>query len=122
MRELAKRLLAASHAASGPSGHGALLVTEKLRISLTQFAGPDGFASLLRRALALARAEVPALESVAISSDGQLQGMEQLAADTGKKAAVELAAHLLWLLVTFTGEPLTMRLVREVWPNISWDG
>ena len=66
MRDLARRLLAASKTASGPHVDEAVLVSEKLRISLTQFAGSDGFTSLLRRALALARADVPSLESVKI--------------------------------------------------------
>ncbi len=29
--------------------------------------------------------------------------------------------HLLGLLVTFIGEPLTLALVREAWPDISLD-
>ena len=66
IRDLARRLLAveaASQSAADPRVHEAVRVCEKLRISLTRFAGADGFASLLRRALALARAEVPALQT-----------------------------------------------------------
>jgi hypothetical protein len=48
MRDLARRLLAASQTASDARGQEAVLVNEKLRISLTHFAGADGFASLLR--------------------------------------------------------------------------
>jgi hypothetical protein len=122
MRDLARRLLAASQTASDPSVHEAVLVNEKLRISLTQFAGPDGFTSLLRRALALASAEVPALRSVKVSVDGRLEGFEQLGSQGGSVAgeeAVAITAHLLGLLVTFIGEPLTLRLVREAWPEAS---
>ena len=126
MRDLARRLLAASQTASGPHVHEAVVVSEKLRISLTQFAGADGFASLLRRALVLASADVPSLQSVKIGADGRLEGFEQLAADTGTdavggEAAVAITAHLLGLLVTFIGEPLTLRLVREAWPDASLD-
>ena len=67
MQALARRLLAveaASQTAADPHVHEAVRVCEKLRISLTRFAGADGFTALLRRALALARAEVPALQSV----------------------------------------------------------
>ena len=86
MRDLARRLLAASQTASGPHVHEAVVVSEKLRISLTRFAGADGFASLLRRALVLARADVPSLQSVKVGADGRLEGFEELAADTGTDA------------------------------------
>ena len=126
MRDLARRLLAASQTASGPHVHEAVVVSEKLRITLTKFAGADGFASLLRRALVLTSAEVPSLQSVKIGADGRLEGFEQLAVDTGtgptaSDAAVAITAQLLGLLVTFVGEPLTVRLVREAWPEAALD-
>jgi hypothetical protein len=122
MRNLARRLLAASQTASGQHAHAAVLVSEKLRVSLTRFAGADGFASLQRRALVLASADVPSLQSVKVGADGHLEGFEQLAADTGtgdagSEAAFALIAHLLALLVTFIGEPLTLSLVRQAWPD-----
>ena len=119
MRDLARQLLAASQSASDPQVHEAVLVSDKLRISLTRFAGVDGFLSLQRRALVLASAEVPSLKSITVSVDGRLAEFEQLAADTGMGAAVALTAQLLGLLVTFIGEPLTLALVREAWPDIS---
>jgi len=122
MRDLARRLLAASRTDSDLHVHEAAVVIEKLRIILTQFAGADGFASLLRRALVLASADVPSLQSVKIGADGRLEGFEQIVADkaTGEarsEAAVAVTAHLLGLLVTFIGEPLTLRLVRAAWPD-----
>ncbi len=122
MRDLARRLLAASQSAGDSQLQEAVLVNEKLRVSLTQFAGADGFASLLRRALALASAEVPALRSATVSADGRLEGLEQLATQPGSvasAAAGAITAHVLGLLVTFIGEPLTLRLVSQAWPNIS---
>lgn len=113
-----------------PHQHEAVRVCEKLRLSLTRFAGADGFASLLRRSLTLARAEVPELRGVQINPDGSLEGLEQLAArewkpgsswDGGAEAAVAITAHLLGLLVTLIGRPLTLRLVREAWPDVSLD-
>jgi len=110
--------------------HEAVRVCEKLRVSLTRFAGTDGFASLLRRALTLARAEVPELQSVKVNPDGSLEGLEQLAArewrpgsgwDGGAEAAVAITTHLLVLLVTFIGRPLTLRLLREAWPDAPLD-
>jgi hypothetical protein len=130
IRDLARRLLAAeaaSHSADEPRVHEAIRVCEKLRVSLTRFAGVDGFRSLLRRALALARAEVPALQGVTEKADGSIEGLEKVVADGGNSgvggsdAAVAVTAHLLGLLVTFIGEPLTVCLVREAWPDASLD-
>ena len=126
MRDLARRLLAKSQTASGSQVHEAVAVIEKLRTTLTKFAGSEGFASLLRRALVLASAEVPLLQSVKIGADGRLQGFEQIVADkgaggAGNEAAVAITAHLLWLLVTFIGEPLTLRLERVAWPDTVLD-
>jgi hypothetical protein len=127
MRDLARRLLAleaASNNAPGARVHEALRVCEKLRISLTRFAGADGSASLLRRALALSREEVPSLQTVTLKPDGSLEGLEALAADPtngGPEAAVAITTHVLGLLETFVGEPLTLRLVQLTWPEASRD-
>jgi hypothetical protein len=126
-RDLARRLLAveaARKSATDAHMHEAVRVCEKLRISLTRLAGSDGFTSLLRRALALARADVPAVETVKLKPDGSLEGLEVLAVDAtngGPEAAVAITAHLLGLLMTFIGEPLTLQLVREAWPDGSLD-
>ena len=127
MRGLARRLLAleALHPpASHQHLHEAVRVCDKLRLSLTRFAGADGFASLLARSLSLARAEVPSLNRISVKPDCIMDGLEALAADEadgGVEAAGALTAHLLGLLVTFIGEPLTLRLVRESWPDASFD-
>jgi hypothetical protein len=124
LRKLAERLLsleAESNSATAQA-HEAVRVCEKLRVSLTRFAGPEGFASLLRRSLALARADTPSLDAVTIKPDGSLEGLEALVSNSqegGPEAVVGIIAHLLGLLVTFIGEPLTLRLVREAWPNAS---
>ena len=125
MRDLARQLLAveaAGPSANGMHAHEAVRVCEKLQLSLTRFAGADGFTSLLRRALALARAEVPAVNTVKLKADGSMEGCEELAVDAttgGPEAVVAIIAHLLGLLVTFVGEPITLRLVREAWPDAS---
>ena len=99
-------------------------VWEKLRVSLTQLAGSEGFTSLLRRALALARADVPALQPVTLRTDGSQKVIDGLAADAevgGPDAFVAITTHLLTLLVTFIGESLTLRLIRDAWPDTSID-
>ncbi len=121
MRDLARRLLAACQTASGSRVDEATVVVEKLRLTLVKFAGTDGFLSLMRRALVLARADVPALKFVKIDADGRLEGLEQIVADqsTEDEAAVTIVSHLLGLLVTFIGEPLTVSLVSAAWPDTS---
>lgn len=125
LRKLARRLLAleatSESAGSDARAHEAVRVCDKLRVSLTRFAGADGFASLLRRAFALARAEVPSLDRVKIRPDCSIEGLEELTHNDGTEAAVAITAHLLGLLVTFIGQPLTLRLVREAWPDASLD-
>jgi hypothetical protein len=127
IRTLAQRLLAmeaAGQAAADLPRQEAVRVCEKLRISLTRFAGADGFTALMRRALVLARADVPALHSVEVKADGSLEGLKELTVGEhsgGIEASTAIATHLLGLLVTFVGEPITLRLVREAWPEASLD-
>ena len=121
--QLARQLLAleaATGKAADPPSHAAARVCAKLGTSLTRVAGAEGFASLLRRAHFLARKDNPALAAVAMIPDGSLWGLEAVASDApgrGPEAVVGIFAHLLGLLVTFIGEPLTLRLVREAWPD-----
>lgn len=127
MRELARILLAASQTDVDPRVHEAVLVSERLRTCLTRFASPDGFAVLLRRALLLASAEATSLQSVGIGADGRLEGFQRLAAGQGTgvlggEAALAITVHLLELLVTLIGESLTLRLVRQAWPDTALDG
>ncbi len=127
LRSLARRLLAqeaARRESTEPGVNAAVAVCEKLRLALTRFAGADASTMLLRRALALARVEVPALSGLAIQRDSSLEGLDALAAGEpsgGLEATAALTAHLLGLLVTFIGEPLTLRMVREAWPDASLD-
>ena len=124
MRALALRLLAveaAGQSADQSQVQAATRVCEKLRISLTRLAGADGFATLMRRALVLARGEVSSLHSVQLRTDGSLEGLEESARSDGEgggDAAIAILAHLLGLLVTFVGESITLRLVREAWPTL----
>lgn len=122
IRAWAQRLLAleaANPSAAGPDLPVAVRVSGKLQISLTGFVGADGFTALLRRALALARADVPSLQTVRVTADGRLEGIEAATADTGQNndAASAITMHLLGLLVTFIGESLTLRLMRDAFPE-----
>ena len=118
--ELSRRLLAAeAELRTAADSHEAVLVCEKLRVSLTRLAGAEGFTALMRRSLVLAQADVPALKDAKLGADGCVDGFELNgdAADAG----TALTAHFLWLLVTFVGEPIALRLVREAWPDVIMD-
>lgn len=120
MRALAHQLLALErrlNSAADEPVDEAVRMIDRLRMALGRFAGPDGFTSLLRRALALARVHDPALQQVSVKGDGSLAGLDQLPSD----AAIAIVAEVLGLLVTFVGEPLTLRLVRDAWPDAQLD-
>jgi hypothetical protein len=124
IRTWAQRLLAAedaSPAATEARSTEVVRICEKLRVTLTQFVGADGFTALLRRALALARADTPSLKDARITSGGGLEGMDEIGGNAREDidAAIALTAHLLDLLVAFIGEPLTVRLMRKAFPERS---
>lgn len=128
MRNFAKRLMAYETGGNRPYGDKILLgfhVCEKLRQHLATFMGKTGFHTLLARALALASVEVPGLRAVRVKPDDSLEGLEelqqQLDPDKLFEGGVALLAQLLGLLVTFIGEVLTVRLVREIWPKVPLD-
>lgn len=120
----AERLLAAEAAnqhASDAHLHQAAQVSEKLRICLTRLVGADGFTALLQRSLALARADVPSLQTMKVTADGRLEETQDFAGNGNNEveAATAITAHLLGLLVTFIGQSLTLRLLRDAWPESS---
>ena len=125
MRELAERLIsyeARGRKKSDRENSAAFAVCEKLRPHLTTVIGTAGFRTLLSRALTLATEHVPWLSAIQVKPDGSLAGWEelrpQLAPEEIAEGRVALLAQLLGLLVAFIGENLTLRLLREVWPQL----
>ncbi|MHB9029901.1 MAG: hypothetical protein ACYC9O_14125 [Candidatus Latescibacterota bacterium] len=123
---LARRLLAFETAhvkPPVPPGGEAVRVFEKLQMTLSKLMGGVGFRALLSRALALAREEVPALGGVHLKDDGSLKGLNTVSRNHDTEAAGEgglvLLGQFLGLLVTFIGKPLTVRLLRDTWPEVS---
>ena len=119
-QDLARRLIAREALVARSSfeeSEEAVRVCEKLRMPLAKFLGLDGYRSLMARALAMAKAENPALESVQLQPDGSLDGIGSKDAE----AAGILLVQLLGLLVEFVGERMTFRLVLDGWPNASLD-
>ncbi|MBI3910556.1 MAG: hypothetical protein HY320_06425 [Armatimonadetes bacterium] len=95
---------------------------QKLREHLSALIGSAGFRALLSRALTLAKTEFPTLAEVQIDAAGDLAGLheaaqgEESAGMSGDMAAI--LAQFLWLLATFIGEDLALRLAGEVWPEV----
>lgn len=127
--ELARRLLAFEASRGPPSDlqvDQAVRACERLRAPLSKFAGPASYWSLLSRALALAKAEVPSLAGLRVRADGYLERFDEVEhhpdAGEAEEGPVVLVAHLLGLLVTFIGEPLALLLVRDAWPDAAMAG
>ena len=98
--------------------------SQKLCQRLTMLVTPAGSHALLARALHLARAEFPFLEGVQacpppeiclVGVRERVHGVEPALAQHGLAA---ILASLIGLLITFIGEDLALRLVRDVWPDV----
>ena len=80
--------------------------------------GVSGFRALLARAVILAKREAPDLSGVKIHEDGSFDGLAEARSDEAAEAYAFVFVQLLGLLVTFIGEPLTLKLVRDLWPDV----
>jgi hypothetical protein len=135
MRDLAHRLFAYEVVAgktSEPVEFATLRVYEKLRQSLSAFAGVAAFESLAFRALTQAKSEAPSLWAVQVAEGESLQGLGEFEPqiDMDKDLSGEfpagdggivLIARLLGLLLIFLGEALTLSLLRNAWPGEVFD-
>ena len=100
----------------------------RLRGRLASLIGQTGYTTLVARAVRLAQTEVPALERVTVDAlatgaEGGLQGVREFARASGDAGAAEaglsaILAHVIGLLVTFIGEDLALRLIRDAWPKL----
>lgn len=120
MNDLARALLTADPLAFSAHTPGSGLVNERLCLLLVRLAGVDGFVALLRRALALASTQLPALRGAKVSADGRVNDLDQALMEDDRRrreAAAAITAQLLELLITFIGEPLTRRLARDACPE-----
>ena len=125
IRDFAERLIAyetGGNESSAAKSTAAFPVCEKLRPHLVTLMGNTGFCALLSRALARAEADVPSLRAMQVKADGSLAGLDKLGVQANPeelaKGSVVLVAQLLGQLAAFIGEDLTLRLVREVWPQL----
>lgn len=124
IRDFARRMVASETAPdeAAAAGGAAGRVCEKLRAKLSNVVGVAGFRSLLMRAVALAKGDVPSLAAVRVLADGTLEGLDDLSSGQESGAVdppgVVVVAQLLELLVTFIGESLTWGLVRDTLPGM----
>jgi len=68
--------------------------------------------------------DVPSLQTIKLKPNCSVEELGLLAVDATNaepEAAVAIITRLLELLETFIGKPLTLRLVREAWPDASLD-
>ena len=119
LRDFVERLIAHETQRTTPAGTEnpvAFRLCEELHPHLATLMGRVGFYALFSRALALAAAEAPELCAVQVQPDGSLVQDGPAAGLTA--GSVALLTRLLGLLEAFIGQKLTLRLLREVWPNV----
>ena len=102
-------------------------VCQRLHQRMVGLIGRAGFAALFTRALHLAREAHPALTGVAFDDQAEvcLRGTHEFAAarqpSEVSDAMGTILAQFVGLLITFIGEELSMRLIREIWPASGQD-
>ena len=100
---------------------GALRVWVKLSARLARIFTVSGCDALATRALYLAQADFPALAAAIGGPSPGLDNLPRALAETAETEASEAAAAVLGnviaLLVTFIGEELALRTIRDVWPG-----
>ena len=93
----------------------------RLQAPIAKLVGSAGFRSLLSRALAMAKAEIPSLNAIHAEPGGSLKGFDGIGRAEEAEVGVVIVAQLLGLLVIFIGEPLMLHLVRDAWPDATLD-
>ncbi len=124
---LAARIVADEAKRIAPSAHDVdliLQVCDKMHPSIARLAGSISYRALLSRALALAKPKAQTLGALRFESDGRLvfdpedPAAEFLNPDTVRTDAVVLVTAFVNLLMVLIGEALTLRIIRQVWPEV----
>jgi hypothetical protein len=125
-RTWARKLLAEEAATNQVSPNletATLIVYEKTRRRLTASIGLDGFRALAARAVACAKAETHRLDTIQLTADGSICGLDvlepQSVPEQDDDAGVILIAHLIGLFLTFLGEEATRQLLHDAVPTLS---
>jgi hypothetical protein len=127
-RLLAKQLQSFEQAGNTSAGTGNVAVfgtTGKLLLSLAELMGPVGCSALLARSVKLAALEVHWLISLRVGEDGNMEGLSGILASVSdaevSDGEVVLLSQLIGLLVAFIGPALTLRLIKQLWPQLMFD-
>lgn len=127
MQELARRLFAREAKRSrAPAALAEAMEKScrRLHERLDPLIGTGGFRALLARALHLATKDFPWLDAVRVEEHPscELKGLREAVKGSDAAAVngalVLVLANIIWLLVTFIGEDITLGLVRDVWPEM----
>lgn len=100
---------------------------EELAPVLANLVGPVGLRAMEGRALRVTRATHPVLTRVEVGNgaDGVIAGLSALAREVEAEelapAATDLVARLIELLVSLMGEPIALRMLRRVRPDLQMD-
>lgn len=103
------------------------LCCQRLHDRLDRLIGAGGFRALLNRALYLAKEKYAWLQGVGIEDYPGCEFKDLREAVKGKKSATVneactlILANVIWLLVTFIGEDITIGLIQEAWPGVRTD-
>ncbi len=95
---------------------------QKLSLRLARLVTVEGYRALLDRSIHLGRDRFPILAGMSAGADpdaclGGLREVGPADPSTLQAAVTEVLAGLLGLLSTFIGDELTIRIVRDVWPD-----
>jgi hypothetical protein len=88
--------------------------------------GPHGLQALVDRAVQITAREYPWLSTVRSGAtadcplSGLIEASEHLDVADAAEGYAALLASIIWLLVTFIGEDLTLQFVRHAWPNVTF--
>jgi hypothetical protein len=116
IRDVIASALMAEHQV-GSATRAAPIVLHNLRDRLGRVIGRVGFDALCRRSLALARTTHPSTtfdDSVFFSAGVPSGGTRE-----SDEFVITVATNIVVLLATFIGEPLTRRVLQEVWPQLA---
>lgn len=96
----------------------------RLHEHMLNLIGRAGFQALLARAAHLSRSEAEWIATITIHVEPvlSLQGLAERIESEGSAEVMKglelLLANLIGLLGTFIGEPLTLLLIRRIWPDV----
>ena len=128
LRRLALKVLA-QHAGPAASAEAVAAAARRAYDDLARMSAPligqVGVDALTGRALHLSQREYPCLRHTSIPEQAEgpfdqvIACLERQDPAVATEAAAAVFATLTGLLVTFIGEPLTTRLLRQAWPDAS---